>query len=187
MAAEQVPLKSDNQLVPPSALVGAGLRQAVTGIVPPQAGEARIREGFPTVVGVQSALAHLGKKLIRSIAFAPLGWLVLLPLFLKRISPFLCTRYTLTNRRLMIQRGLRPAPVQEIALSDIDEVRLPPASIDSFYRSGDLEIVSRGEVKMRLAGVREPESFQRAILNAASAWAGKPAGPFLPASAAPKS
>jgi hypothetical protein len=184
MASEQAPATTSNQLVPPSALVGAGLRQAVTGVVPPQTGEARIRESMPTVVGIQAGMAGLGKRLIRLIVTAPLGWLVLAPLFAVRIAPFLCKRYTLTNRRIMIQRGLRPAPVAEIALADVDGVRIVPDSVDEFFRSGDLEVISRGEVKMRLAGVSEPESFQRSILSAASAWAGKPAGPFLPASAA---
>lgn len=185
MTQEQPPLSPNKHLAPP-ALLGAALRQAVSGVVPPQTGEARIREQFPTVVGIQPTLAVLGKRLMQSIFLAPLGWLTLAPLFIKKISPYLCTRYTLTNRRLMIQRGLKPSPIQEIALADIDEVRLPPDSVDSFYRSGDLEIVSGGEVKMRLAGVPEPESFQRAILNATSAWAGKPGGPFIPASASPK-
>src|SRR3954447_19931023 len=99
MAQEQ--FSANGNLAAASALVGAGLRQAVTGVVPPQTGEARIRESFPTVVGVQPGLASLGKKLIQTIALAPLGWLVLAPLFLKRIAPRLCTRYTLTNRRLM--------------------------------------------------------------------------------------
>ena len=56
-----------------------------------------------------------------------------------------------------------------------------------FFRSGDLEIISAGQVKLRLKGVREPESFQRAIQIAATAWAGKSGGPFMPASAGPKS
>lgn len=168
---------------PTSALTGAGLRQAVTGVVPPQIGEARIREVRPSVVAAQSALAALGKKLIQSVILAPLGWLCLAPLFLMKIAPFVCRRYTLTNRRLMIQRGLKPSVVQEIPLAEIEEVRVDPASVDSFFRSGDLEIFAAGAVKLRLVGTPEPESFQRSILNAASAWAGKSGGPFLPASA----
>lgn len=178
--------KTANESALRSAIVGAGLRQAVSGVIPPQLGEATIRDVRPSVVEASGAVAALGKRLILSIFLAPLGWMVMLPLFLKKLSPFVCRRYTLTNRRLMIQTGLKPSPVEEIPLAEIDEVRIDPASIDSFFRSGDLEIVARGVVKMRLVGVREPESFRRAILNAATAWAGKPAGPFMPASAAGK-
>jgi hypothetical protein len=173
--------------VPPGAnnsAAGAVPRQAVTGVMPPQLGEAMIREAWPTVLEAQSGLAQLAQKLIKTIFLAPLGWLLLLPLFGKRLLPFLSKRYTLTNRRLMVQRGLRPSPAQEIALSDIDEVRLVPDSFDRFYLSGTLEVVSKGQVALTLAGVPEPEGFRHAVVNAVKAWVpGKATGPFQPASA----
>jgi hypothetical protein len=173
--------------VTPNSVAKDGVwRQAVTGVVPPRLAEAQIREVFPSLNGTVPAVAGLGKALVRSIVLAPLGWLVLAPLFLKKIAPFVCTRYTLTNRRLMIQRGLKPSPKQEVPLSEIDQVRLVPESVDDFFRSGDLEIISGGKVRMHLAGVPEPEGFQRAIVNAYTAWVPEKStglGPFLPASA----
>ena len=160
-------------------------KMVITGVVPPDVDEARIREAWPSVAR-SPGMASLGRVLTRTIVLAPLAWLIMSLGYFGKVLPFAPRRYTLTNRRLMIQRGLKPSPIQEIALSDIDEVRLPPDSVDSFYRSGDLEIVSRGEVKMRLAGVPEPESFQRAILNATSAWAGKIGEPFLSAAGTTK-
>src|SRR5262249_38614922 len=101
-----------------------------------------------------------------------------------KFFPFLCKRYTLTNRRLMIQRGLKPRPIKEIALADIDDVRLEPASIDEFFGTADLDVVSKGQTALKLSAVPEPENFRRAVLNAAPAWVpGKTAGPFVPASA----
>jgi hypothetical protein len=166
-------------------------RQAVAGLMPPQLGEALIRECWPSVSARGRAPAHLAARVMRTwwlavwIIPVVLAWaLLLLPLFILRLSPFICRRYTLTNRRLMIRKGLRPKPAQEVALADIDDVRVPPESLDPFFRSGDLEIVSKGQVVMKLAGVPEPESFRQAILNAVSAWVpGKPRGLFLPASA----
>ena len=142
-------------------------RIPVTGVMPPHLGEAAIREAWPSLASTPG-LSGLAAWLIKSILFAPLGWLLLAPLFGKKLSPFICRRYTLTNRRLMIQRGLRPAPSQEVALADIDEVRL--ASVNSFFRCGDLEIVSKGQVKMKLIAVPEPDSFRAMILNACTAW-----------------
>src|SRR5215510_6272649 len=75
-------------------------RQAVAGLTPPEVGEAMIREAWPTVAAHPGA-ANLGKKLIRSIALAPLGWLLLAPLYFMKILPFFARRYTLTNRRVM--------------------------------------------------------------------------------------
>ncbi|HXG09977.1 MAG TPA: PH domain-containing protein [Gemmataceae bacterium] len=164
----------------------ADRKQAVTGILPPQLGEAMIREVWPSVTDAQPALAALCEKMQRTILLAPLAWLLLAPLYFKKVLPFLAKRYTLTNRRLMIQRGLRPKPVEEIALADIDDVRLVPDSLSAFYRSGTLEVLAKGQVALRLAGVPEPESFRHAILNACRAWAPrKPAGVLPPEKEAP--
>jgi hypothetical protein len=169
--------------LPPSPAF-AGLRHAVTGLVPPEIGEARIRETLPTVVAVMPAQAQLAQVCMRSIVLAPLGWLLLAPLFALRLAPFLCRRYTLTNRRLMIQRGLKPSPVEEIALKDIDEVRFQEGSYNEFYRCGTLEVISKGQTRMTLVGVREPESFRQAIINACTAWVPEKSKlfGFLPAS-----
>lgn len=171
-----------------SALNGQPPRQAVAGLTPPQMAEAMIREAWPSVRGVQAGVAGLSARLIQSVFLAPLGWLLNGLLFGRKFAPFLCKRYTLTNRRLMIRAGWKPAPVQEVALADIDDVRLVPETYDAFYRSGDLEVMSGGKAALRLAGVPEPESFRLAVLNAIKAWGGpdKLKGPFVPASAPSK-
>jgi hypothetical protein len=161
-------------------------RQAVAGLTSPQTCEALIREAWPTVVDANAGLAALGKKLIRSIFLAPLGWMLLAPLYFKKILPYIARRYTLTNRRIMIQRGLKPVPVQEVALADIDEVRLPEGSFDPFFETGTLEVIVKGQVALTLTGVPEPEGFRRTILNACAAWVpgkGSIVGAFIAASA----
>jgi Bacterial PH domain len=145
-------------------------QQVATGVVPPQLGEAVIREVWPSVTIVPAA-ASLGGKLIRSIFLAPLGWLLLLPVYFLKVMPFIARRYTLTNRRLMIRRGIKPASTLEVALGDIDDARLVDSSIDTFFRSGTLEIMSNGKVALTLPAVPDPEAFRRAILDARIAWA----------------
>jgi hypothetical protein len=160
--------------------------QAITGVMPPSLGEARIRETFPSVLGLSKSLAGLGKMLIKSVFLAPLGWLVLAPLFVRRITPFIAKRYTLTNRRVMIQRGLKPSMSQQVELKDIDDVRPVEGTYDPFFRAGDLEIISKGAVALKLVGVPEAEGFRRAILSAVAAWVpgkGSLQGKFLAASA----
>lgn len=169
----------------PTAPASPRFRQAVTGVVPPQLGEGLIRESLPTILGIAPALATLGRGLMRTVILAPLGFLVLLPAFLLKLAPFVCKRYTLTNRRLMIQRGWKPAPVQEVPLAAIDEVRLSADGVDPFYVSGTLEVIANGQVVLTLPGTPEPEGFRLAIVNAVKAWVpGKASGLFLPASAA---
>jgi hypothetical protein len=160
------------------------VRQAVTGVMPPELAEAKIREAFPTLNGRAPGVAKMAQRLIRTVFLAPLGWLLLAPLFPLKFSPLFCRRYTLTNRRLMIQRGLKPKPVDEVPLKDIDDVRLVEGSHDTFMHSGDLEVLSGGQVKLRLAGVPEPEGFRQSVINAVKAWVpSKATGPFQPASA----
>jgi hypothetical protein len=162
----------------------AAARQAVAGLTPPQLGEAVIREKWPAVVAVQPGLAALAQALTRTILLAPVAWLLLAPVFALKFFPFLCKRYTLTNRRLMIQRGLKPRPVQEVSLAAIDDVRFDPASYNAFYRCGTLEAVSQGKVVLTLRGVSGPEAFRHSVLDAVRAWVPEKAkGAFVPASA----
>jgi hypothetical protein len=161
-----------------------GRTQAVTGLVPPQLSETTIRVVWPSVA-TSPRVAGLGRSMMRTIILAPLAWLMLAPFYFKKILPGLARRYTLTNRRLMIQKGWKRKPIQQIALADIDDVRLKPDSYDRFYRSATLEIISKGKVAVSLPGVPSPESFRHAIINAYQAWVPGKAdtGHFVPASA----
>jgi hypothetical protein len=157
--------------------------QPIAGVVPPQLGEALIREVWPSVARVPT-VAGLGRLLIRSILGAPLGWLLLAPFYFVKILPGFAIRYTLTNRRLMLQRGLKAHPTHEVALADIDEVRIERDSNSDFFRAGNIQIISKGNVGLVLKGVPEPESFRHSIVQAYSAWVpGKKIGAFVPAKA----
>jgi Bacterial PH domain len=159
-------------------------QQAVTGLIPPEVDEAVIRTVWPTVA-VFSAAASAGRVLTKTIVLAPLAWLLLAGPFFLRVLPFIARPYTLTNRRLMIQKGTRLFPKHEIPLADIDDVQLVEDSNSFFYRSANLEIISKGHVAMTLRAVPSAESFRQAILNACKAWVpGKAVtGHFIAASA----
>lgn len=158
-------------------------QQAVTGVVPPQQGEAIIRVAWPSVTAYPP-VAGLGRLLICSYVAAPLGWFLMLPFYFKKILPFMATRYALTNRRLMIQRGLKPVAVKEVPLAEIDDVRVVKDANSEFFRSATIEIQSKGQVRLTLPGVPDPESFREAVRNACMAWVpGKAASwvEFMPA------
>src|SRR5215831_10244327 len=140
-------------------------KQAVTGLVPPQIDEAVIRTVWPTIA-VFSGPAALGRMMMRTIILAPAAWLMLAVPYFLRVIPFLARPYTLTNRRLMIQKGMRLNPKKEVSLADIDEVRVVEDSNSRFYRSANLEIISNGSVVMTLKAVPSAESFRQAIINA---------------------
>lgn len=155
---------------------------AVTGVVPPQLAEARIRERFPSVARF-TAIASLGILLQRTIVLAPLAWLLLAPLYFGKLLPVFMRRYTLTNRRVMIRGGWSGKPLQEVPLDQIDDVVVRTDANSTFYRAGTLEIISHGQVVMRMPGMPEPDSFRVAILNARNAWVPEKAKtlPFVPA------
>jgi hypothetical protein len=162
-------------------------QQVVTGLVPPLLGEAKIREAWPSVAAFP-AVATLGRKLMQTIVLAPLGWLVLIVPYFLKVLPGFARRYTLTNRRLMIRRGLKAIPSHEVPLAEIEDVRIREDHNTPFFRAATLEILSKGRVVLTLPGVPGPEAFRHAILNAAQAWVpGKAAtGQFIPASASKK-
>jgi hypothetical protein len=158
-------------------------KQIVTGLVPPQSGEAIIRDVWPSVAA-RPPIAALGRALTRTIILAPLAWLLMAPFYFLRVVPFLARRYTLTNRRLMIRRWPKFSIVKEVPLSAIDDVRIQSDGNSQFFRTGNLEIISKGSVVMTLAGVPEPESFRHGVIQAYTAWVpGKSAYPFVPAKA----
>jgi hypothetical protein len=160
-----------------------GRQQVVTGLVPPQLGEAVIRVAWPSVT-VFSGVASLGRILMRSIIGAPLGWLLLAPIYFLKILPFVGRRYILTNQRVMIGRGIKAQPSQQVPLADIEDVRLQEGSSDPFYRTATLEIWSKGQVILRLPGMPEPHGFRHAVLNACMAWVPNkklPGFEFIPA------
>jgi hypothetical protein len=158
--------------------------QAITGVVPPDVGEAKIREAWPSVASAP-AIAGLGQTLTRTIVLAPLAWLLMSVVFFGKLLPFIACRYTLTNRRLMIRRGWKGEPSHEVLLAKIDDVRVVNDAHSDFFRAGTLEIIEGGKVVMTMPGTPAAEGFRIAILNARNAWVpGKVKSmPFIAASA----
>jgi hypothetical protein len=152
-------------------------RQAITGLTPPDVREVLIRECRPTLAA-RGGLALLAAKMTRTVILAPFAWVLLAPLFALKFAPFFSRRYRLSNRRLAICRGFRTTVLKDISLAEIEEVCLDPASVNAFYGSATLEIVSDGEVRLRLPGVPEPEGFRQAILNTCAAWVPRKARTF---------
>jgi hypothetical protein len=81
-------------------------KQAVTGVVPPDVGEAMIRQAWPSVT-TMPGVATLCEKLMRTIILAPLAWAILALPYFKKVLPITAKRYVLTNRRVMALHGRR--------------------------------------------------------------------------------
>ncbi|HEX4592403.1 MAG TPA: PH domain-containing protein, partial [Gemmataceae bacterium] len=150
--------------------------QAVTGVTPPQIGEAIIRDVWPSVAAYPGP-AGLARACYRTIVLAPIGWFVLAPIYFMKLLAVmpglhgLATRYRLTNRRLMICKGMKPVPDKEVPLDRIKDVKLVTDANSEFFVAGTLDVIdANGQTMLTLPGVREPESVRHAILQAAAAW-----------------
>jgi hypothetical protein len=163
--------------------MGQDAVQVITGVVPPQLAEARIREAYPSVASAP-AVANVGRMLTGTIILAPLGWLLMSTVYFGKLLPVVGRRYTITNRRVMIRKGWKGTPIKEVPLADIEDVRVVTDANSDFFRAANLEILSKGQAVLTLPGVPEPEGYRQAILNACNAWVpNRSRGPFVPASA----
>jgi hypothetical protein len=157
--------------------------QSANGSAAANLPETRIRESWPSVAAFP-AIANLGRMLTGTIVLAPLAWLIMGLAYFGKLLPPLARRYTITNQRVLIRRGLKGKPGPEVRLADLDEVRVVTDANSDFFRAATLELISNGRVALSLPGVPDAESFRHAILNARNAWAPEKAkGAFVPASA----
>jgi hypothetical protein len=150
--------------------------QAVTGLAAPYVNEAMIRDIWPSIAA-NAAAAKFARSCYRSMFLAPVAWMALAPLYFKKTLAalpglsFLAVRYRLTNRRLMICKGMQPVPTQEVPLDQIKDVVVHTDADSEFFFAGTLEVKDgTGKTVMTLPGVREPESVRHHILQAAEAW-----------------
>jgi membrane protein YdbS with pleckstrin-like domain len=173
--------------------------QPVMGVIPPQVAEARMVLRWPSVTRF-AAPARLGNGIIqaaKNLVFAAIrmpffvaailvlpatilaalislaAYLLLAPLYFSKVLPFMMTRYVVTNRRIMIQKGWSLTPAGEVPLEEVQEVRVVPGSEQPFYLAADLEIIANGKAALRLAGVPEYKHFKVQVENAYLAWGRK--------------
>ena len=153
----------------------------IAGVVPAESREVTVMTVWPSVAsfGLGRTLGslydirwpdvyifRLGNLL--ALLFIPLS----LPLFFLRILPGIGTRYRLTNRRVIVERGIMGKEDKSVDLDRFDtiEVEIPPG--EAWYDAGDL-VFKQGTVEtFRLVGVSRPESFRQTCLKSQLAHSG---------------
>jgi hypothetical protein len=88
-----------------------------------------------------------------------------LVLYLLRVAPRTGIRYTLTNRRISIRRGLQAVESAAIALSDFDTIDIVVEPGQAWFQAGDLAFCQEGREVFRLAAVPRPEAFRQVCLK----------------------
>jgi hypothetical protein len=105
----------------------------------------------------------LGKLL--ALATIPIS----LAVYLWRLMPWACRRYTLTGRRLIIKLGLTAKDGPSIGLDEFDAITVTLLPGQEWLHSGELLFQSGGKEVFRLSGVSRPEAFRQVCLKARSA------------------
>jgi hypothetical protein len=171
------------------------MKQAIAGVSPPELGEVTVMTVWPSI-----AAMPLGRWIGRAcgVAWPPppfnIGKLLALTLipvalglyFYRFAVPLLtslmtfgmfpvnstCLRYRLTNRRLVVQKGLLPIDDRAVSLDGFDTIEVLVLPGQEWYPAGEL-IFRKGPVEVfRLSGVSRPEAFRQVCLKAHTAYVG---------------
>ncbi len=94
---------------------------------------------------------------------------VSLVVYLWRLMPGACRRYTLTNSRLTIQLGLTAKNGPFIGLGDFDTIEVAVLPGQDWLHAGDLVFMHDGKEIFRLRGVSRPGAFRQVCLKARNA------------------
>lgn len=95
-----------------------------------------------------------------------------LGLYFLRVLPFVGQRYTLTNRRVVVYRGLLIAEDKAVDLDGFDAIDVVVQPGQGWYDAGDLVFKQKNIEKFRLDAVSYPEAFRATCLKAHSALKG---------------
>ena len=150
------------------------MKQPIAGVAPRELGEVTNMTVWPSVAiyGLARMLGrayewNAGAYVFRlgnliALATAPLAALM----YLQRVGPFKAIRYRLTNRRLIVERGLTGVEEKSVDLDRFDTIEIEVRPGQAWYHAGDLIFKKGDEETFRLEGVSRPESFRQVCLKA---------------------
>ncbi len=157
------------------------MKQPIAGVSPPELDEVTVMTVWPSIAAnpLGRILGRLYEIRFPDIYIFRLGNLIALMfmpvslvLFFHRLGPLVATRYRVTNRRLIVERGLRNVEESSVSLDQFNEVLVDVQAGQSWYFAGDL-IFKNGETEVfRLEGVSRPEAFRHVCLKTQIAYSG---------------
>jgi len=156
------------------------MKQAIAGVMPAQVGEATIMTVWPSVAATGIGRFFGRLFLIRAgVGFLTVGNLIALAsipimlfLYFWRKVPLWVERYRLTNRRVIVERGVKGRIQQFVDLDRFDAIEVVVHPGQEWYPAGDL-IFRRGATEtFTLRGVLRPETFRQTCLKAHQAYVG---------------
>jgi len=161
------------------------MSQAIAGVAPVESAETTVMTVWPSVAGMRLLGIPVGKIIGRLLnikagfyifTVGNLAALMAIPvgllLYFKRVGPFVATRYRVTNRRVIVERGLTAKEEKAIEFDRFDSIIVEIDPGDEWYKAGDL-VFRNGDVeRFRLEGVSRPESFRQVCWKSRQAYVG---------------
>lgn len=107
---------------------------------------------------------HWTHALIAWLYLVFLGWLLVgIYLFVSMYVEKWMTERALTNRRLVIKRGLIRRQTEEISFNRIEEVNLNQSILQRILGSGDIRVTGTGSGEIIMKNIDAPLSVQKKI------------------------
>lgn len=160
------------------------MSQPVAGVAPSQLSEVTAMTVWPSIAAIgpgrwlgRVCMIQAGRGFLpfnltlgKLLAFALIP--VALVLFAGGIAPGVALRYRLTNRRLLVEKGLRPAEVRSVSLDRFNNIEIEVLPGQEWYPAGDLIFRLDQIETFRLQGVPRPETFRHTCLKAQQSFVG---------------
>ena len=150
-------------------------REAIAGVTPSATQESTIVTVWPSIAMYPSGqwLGRLFDIRWPDIYFFRIGNLLALLaiphavfLYFLRVAPKQGTRYRLTNRRVILERGLLGVPERSIALDEFDSLKTEVLPGQQWYHAADVVFLREGDEVFRLSGISRPEAWIQTCLDA---------------------
>ncbi len=157
------------------------MKQPIAGVVASEVAEVTVMTVWPSIAVYAPArfLGTLFAIRFPDVYIFRLGHLIALAcipialaFYFLRVAPWLGIRYKVTNRRIVVQRGLMGVDDKSIALDRFNSVEVVVQPGEAWYKAGDLVFRMDNVETFRLGGVSRPEAFRQICMKSQLAYTG---------------
>lgn len=117
---------------------------------------------------IESGFGFVTVGNLLALATSPVGAAI----YLWHAAPGVGTHYRLTNRRIVIEKGLDGKPDRWVDLDRFDRIEIAVEPGQAWYHCGDMIFYLDDVETFRLPGVSRPEAFRAACLKGRQTYVG---------------
>ena len=124
-----------------------------------------IKSTLPDNETIEMEIAfHWTHSLIAWLALFFLGWLILgIFIFISMYIEKWTTERALTNKRLVIKRGLISRQTEEMSFNRIEEVNLKQSILQRLLVSGNIRVTGTGSGEVVMKNIDDPLAVQKKL------------------------